>query len=260
MDREKFLYLFLNANSLLDIAMQEAFSDLMIENGAMPEFSEEELNRAKAELSSTRLEDLNLDALAGLGGLTSADMDVGTLEGLDLDALSGLGTPAATSAGVDGNELLTQGLDVFNIDQNNVQNNSQNNADNIAGHATDNILYNNAEHDTFAGAAYETSSPPIHSGVNEDSGTYIDHDDYIQTVYQEESLRRQSINIYPGADTGYLNDLLAKLPRDMPALTDRISGSDIKRWLAVYKQRNETLTELFQYVRGLALKSQTPNG
>ncbi|KPJ88405.1 MAG: hypothetical protein AMJ53_16875 [Gammaproteobacteria bacterium SG8_11] len=75
MNREQFFYLYLNTNSLLDIAMQEAYTDLMAEVEAMPEISDEDVDQALAELNSTQLEDLDLDALSGLGNSAWPETD-----------------------------------------------------------------------------------------------------------------------------------------------------------------------------------------
>ena len=101
MSKEEFRYLYLNTNSLLDIIMRETYAYLVRDAGAMPELGEDDVVRAKEELSSIQLDDLNLDALSGLGDVGSIDLKESELDGLNLQATSDSWVSEMPSAGHD---------------------------------------------------------------------------------------------------------------------------------------------------------------
>ncbi|WP_455204054.1 hypothetical protein [Kaarinaea lacus] len=225
MDKEQFFYLFANANSILNLAIRESLAGLVAESANMPEIGEEDIARAEAELSATKLEDLDLGALDGIAqGSTSADIDVGGLDSINLDMLAGIGETNTVYTECNTSEYEDQNSDI-----------------------SDSLFQ---QHQSMLDTDLKSESVS-------DENQSLDYDEYLQHVYGEKSLPSLIDKLFLKIDKQYLNALLAKLPNDIENLTGQLSGDDLKKWLETNDKRHETLTELFQYIRRLAIAEES---
>ncbi|MCW8877362.1 MAG: hypothetical protein OQJ89_01785 [Kangiellaceae bacterium] len=111
----------------------------------------------------------------------------------------------------------------------------------------------------FGAAASEDNSnevPSFEFNV-EDQINKVDYQEFIDSGYKDiDAVESELASAWEDVELANLDDLLARLPQELPKLTQQISGEQLKQWVVQCVESSESFDILHQYIMNVVNKDE----